>query len=227
MEEFNFSSLAPRRGTRPLLSDSAIGLSSMNGGAINWGSIWSGLKSFGTAVKNYGAKAWHSSTGQALRQKLKDTNVQEKLVDTISSGIHGALDIGRQELDKALSKRLEQQPHIVTESAIDKLADSITENFNNQQHPPPQVKKKRSRSIESEDIILPIKLPEYESDPSNIPKPLKVIEPPIEVLKKPVSKQTAFSSLPVLPTRNRTKWQNTLSNIVGLGVHTMKKRRCF
>lgn len=87
-----------------------IGTSSLSGGAFNWGSIWSGLKNFGNTVKNYGSKVWNSSTGQALREKLKDTNLQEKIVDGISTGIHGAVDLARQELDRQLAGRLDPPP---------------------------------------------------------------------------------------------------------------------
>lgn len=103
-----FTTLAPRKGTRPMMGPYYdIGSSSMSGGAFNWGSVWSGLKNFGSTVKNYGTKVWNSNTGQALRQKLKDTNLQEKVVDGISAGIHGAVDLARQELDRQLAARLE------------------------------------------------------------------------------------------------------------------------
>ncbi len=87
----------------------------MNGGAFNWGNLWSGVKSFGSSIKNWGNRAWNSSTGQALRQKLKDSNLQEKVVEGLASGIHGAVDIANQEIAKAVQKRLESRPTVQIE----------------------------------------------------------------------------------------------------------------
>lgn len=107
--DLDFSSLAPRRGTQPLLG-STFGTSDLSGGAINWSGLWSGIKNFGSNIKHWGNKAWNSSTGQALRQKLKDTDLQGKVVEGISTGIHGAIDVARQELDRRLEQKLGPRP---------------------------------------------------------------------------------------------------------------------
>lgn len=78
----------------------------MNGGAFSWGSLWNGARSLGSHLKNLGLAAWNSSTGEALRQKLRDTNLQEKVVEGISSGIHGAVDIARQQVERAIDRQL-------------------------------------------------------------------------------------------------------------------------
>lgn len=249
MDEISFTALAPRRGTRPLLSDStAFGLSNMNGGAFNWGSIWSGLKSFGSTIKNVGNKAWNSSTGQALREKLRDTNVQDKIVDTISSGIHGALDLTRQELDKAIANRLEESPNMSlhSQSAAQKLAESIDEEFKkgkkSDEYKKGKHRRKRHLSEDLEEspiLALPPPPPVLALPPppsyneifsvEDKPRPLKSYEPS----SLPITQSTSTSnstppqSLPNLPYRGRANWQSTLSNIVGLGVHSLKKRRCF
>ncbi|AXI68658.1 pVI [Polar bear adenovirus 1] len=218
MEELNFSALAPRRGTRPILSESSsIGNSSLNGGALNWGSIWSGLKSFGSSVKNYGSKAWNSSAGQALRQRLKDTKFQDKIVEGISSGLHGALDITRQELDKAIKKRLEEDS-ISKESFLEEKPPAVLEPIANLPS-----KRKRVRdpvdTPPSYEEVVGKELPRR--DESEKPLPLSA-NPPVPIIsKRPVE------NLPFLSYQSSANWQNTLNDIVGLGLHTVKKRRCF
>lgn len=103
---------------------SEIGTSSLSGGAFNWGSLWSGVKSFGNTVKNYGTKVWNSQAGQALRQKLADSKLQEKVIDGISTGIHGAVDLARQRLNQELASRLEPElpPPPEEEEQMDTMA---------------------------------------------------------------------------------------------------------
>ena len=97
MEDINFASLAPRHGTRPFMGTwNEIGTSQLNGGAFNWSSVWSGLKNFGSTLRTYGNKAWNSSTGQLLREKLKDQNFQQKVVDGLASGINSSAVQGRE-----------------------------------------------------------------------------------------------------------------------------------
>lgn len=244
MEEFSFSSLAPRRGTRPMLNSwSDIGTSSMSGGAINWGNLWSGLKSFGSSfgsnIKTLGSKAWNSSAGQALREKLKDTGVQEKLIDGISSGIHGAIDLTRQELDRAIAKRMESSrnppPGVEVEETMAPTEirpskrpreeeEQIVIKTNPSPQPPPYEEifgdKKpppfpMTRPHPS--MARPV-LPPTQPPITDVPTTLDLPPPPVS-LSKPIGAN-------VRPSR-RTNWQGTLNRIVGLGVTSAKRRRCF
>ncbi|AXE75632.1 pVI [Egyptian fruit bat adenovirus] len=199
MEEINFAALAPRQGTKPMIGAwSNIGTCEMNGGAFNWGSLFSGLKMFGNSVKNLGTKAWNSSAGQALKQKLKDTNLQEKIVEGISSGIHGAVDIANQQIEKAVQKRLEAAPP----PPLDSVKEIIEEKVD--------FPKKRMRE---EDIEVRASPPSYEE---LFGEKQTVVEPV----------QTYYTSKPVFPSSNRN-WQATLNNIVGVGLNFTKKRRCY
>ncbi|AIA22356.1 pVI [California sea lion adenovirus 1] len=238
MDGESFFALAPRQGNKPLLGSSDIGVCRMNGGAFNWGSIWSGLKSFGSNVKNWGSKAWNSNSGQALRNKLKETKVQEKIIDGINTGIHGAIDIAQQELNKAIEKRLDK-PTIIPEQA--QIEEIVPEEKIEVDLP---LKGKRPR--EEEDIIVTSEgPPTYEeifgnkSTPSASTYPMtrphpsmaKPVMPP-----KPVSKPSPAPAVipppPIPPVVHRRPvrnmgWQSTLNNIVGMGVRVNKRRRCF
>lgn len=220
MEEISFASLAPRRGTRPLLSPwSEIGTSSISGGALSLGSLWSGLRNFGSSLKTFGINAWNSNVGQALRNKLKDTQVQEKIIDGINAGVHGAIDIARQEMDRAIQKRLEQQTPLLVEPVSSNTTESL----------------KRPR--EDELIITTDEPPAYsEIFPNNSPAPLVPMTKPHPALATPVSldapqNSSVNTNLPVAKVKTRLprdySWQNTLNQIVGLGVNASKKRRCF
>nr|WGN96600.1 pVI protein [Lemur mastadenovirus] len=245
MEEINFSALAPRRGTRPMLrSWSDIGNSQMNGGAFNWGSLWSGLKNFGSSVKNWGSKAWNSSTGQMLRDKLKDTKVQEKLVDGITAGIHGAIDIGRQELDKAIEQRLDRP---VVPTAPPEEDDTLSKL---EVRPKDEVvitdSKKRPRD-EEEIVVRTDEPPSYEEIfGNNSAPPLRPMTRPIPSMARPVRPAPAPAPAPApvvdvpttldlppptrrlpLATTRRSNWQSTLGNIVGVGVRSIKRKRCY
>ena len=107
MEDINFASLAPRHGSRPFMGNwQDIGTSNMSGGAFSWGSLWSGIKNFGSTIKNYGSKAWNSSTGQMLRDKLKEQNFQQKVVDGLASGISGVVDLANQAVQNKINSKL-------------------------------------------------------------------------------------------------------------------------
>ncbi|AMB43156.1 pVI [Bat mastadenovirus WIV12] len=199
MEEINFAALAPRQGTKPLIGVwSNIGTSEMNGGAINWGSLLNGLKMFGSTVKDLGRRALSSSTAQALKQKLKDTNLQEKIVEGISTGIHGAVDIAKQEVDRAIAKRLEQIPTHAKDSLQEAEEADLKVSL-------PPVSTKR-------------KIEEIQDSP---PSYSELFEKDV---KAPYS--TPSSVRTFLPYSQRN-WQSTLSNIVGVGVNFSKKRRCY
>lgn len=219
MEEINFSALAPRRGTRPLLNSwSDIGTSQMNGGALNWGNIWSGLKNIGRQLKTYGTKAWNSSSGQALRNKLKETKVQDKIIDTINTGIHGAIDIGAQQLENAIQKRLQKRPTETDSRTTESTAPSEPpttrevplerESTRSKSSAPPRGNK-RGRQDEEDPP------PSYEElFGSKTPPP-----PAYKSLPSRVSRPSNLGRQPA--------WQGTLNSIVGLGLHCNKKRRCY
>nr|WRQ19834.1 MAG: pVI protein [unidentified adenovirus] len=240
MEDIPFSALAPRRGTRPMLSSSSeIGTSAMSGGAINWGSLWSGLRNFGSSIKNFGAKTWNSSAGQALRQKLKDTKVQEKIIDGINAGVHGALDLARQELDKKIAQRLDTPAPIPVEPVVDtKPVPTVVESTR-------PVNGKRPRDGEEADLVERVEGPPAYDElfPNKSPAPpLVPMTRPHPSMATPVlTGPTASTDVPMTldeprpvvrptvvarPSRN-FQWQNTLNNIVGLGVRSCKRRRCF
>ncbi|BBF72834.1 pVI [Mastadenovirus eidoli] len=209
MEEINFTALAPRKGNKPMLTAwSHIGTSQMSGGAFNWGSIWSGLKNVGSTIKHWGNKAWSSSTGEALRQKLKDTNLQEKIVDGLSTGIHGAVDIARQHLDKAIESRLENPPEEEEEIFSEKgyVEAPIIEKGKST--------RRKKRPLEEDFVITTEEPPAYDTVFPNYEAP------------KQITKQVSIRE-PVFTAPTTSNWQNTLNNIVGLGLPYNKKRRCF
>lgn len=243
MEGINFSALAPRIGSRPMLSSwSDIGTSSMNGGAFNWGSLWSGIKSFGSTVKNWGNRAWNSSTAQAVRQQLKDSNVQEKIAQGIANGIHGAVDLANQEIAKAIEKRLQSRPvpdalvedpgllstpstvpseEIIVErpSAVGTTVESVA----------------TKRPLEEEELVIRTdEPPRYEelyptkAAPPAVSLRPTAVSPAAPVLAAPVEAPATGVVRPGgLPSRRNRGWQGTLNSIVGLGVRSVKRRRCF
>nr|WRQ19852.1 MAG: pVI protein [unidentified adenovirus] len=248
MEDITFSALAPRRGTRPMLSSwSEIGTSAMSGGAINWGSLWSGLRNFGTSLKNFGVKTWNSSAGQALRDKLRDSKVQEKIIDGINAGVHGALDLARQELDKKIAQRLETPPTIPAESiqvepnTIPTPSETIVSTK--------PINGKRPRDEEEAELVIRSEEPppydELYPNKSSAP-PLVPMTRPHPSMASPVlpagssvtvdTPMTLDEPRPMGPVRRPTvftrpprsfNWQNTLNSIVGLGVRASKRRRCY
>ena len=253
MEEISFAGLAPRRGTRPMLSGWAeIGTSQMSGGAFNWGSLWSGLKNVGSTLHSWGSKAWHSNTGQALRQKLKDTNVQEKIVEGIASGIHGAIDLGRQELDKAINSRLDRPP---VEEERPESAKRPREDLELVSERPPSYEEAVATRPQTRPAPIPRPRPRPEPVSVGLEKPGALVDTPTTLdLRPPASPPPPYSapaapaaasrpaaaaaparatqslpvSLRVVPSRSsRQNWQSTLNSIVGLGVRSLKRRRCY
>lgn len=277
MEDINFTSLAPRQGTRPLMGSwNEIGTNSMNGGAFSWSSLWSGLKSFGSTVKNYGTKAWNSSTGQMLRDKLKDSGVQQKIVEGISSGINGAVDIARQELERKLAQRLDVPPPPPPPTEVQ--VEDVPMVLPAERLPPSKghLTDKRPRPDAEEIVIKSDEPPSYEeavgskAPPppplSPTPPPAYTLEPPTYPMTRPIAPMArpvrGPSTRPVVPpsappapvvdipttlelrppvvkpaprpvavatpaySRARN-WESTLSSIVGLGVRSLKRRRCY
>lgn len=238
-----------------LSSWSDIGTSSMNGGAFNWGSLWSGVKSFGSSLKNWGNRAWNSSTGQALRQKLRDTNLQEKVAEGIASGIHGAVDLANQEIARAVERRLQSRPvpeALVEDTEVVSVPDTIPPAAApavpaNEKLivdvPSPSSKVGSTvesvatkRPLEEDELVVRVnEPPSYEElYPSMAAAPAAVSLRPTAVKPAaPVVVETPIAaSLPpvragVLPARRNRGWQGTLNSIVGLGVRAVKRRRCF
>lgn len=250
MEDINFASLAPRHGSRPFMGNwQDIGTSNMSGGAFSWGSLWSGIKNFGSTIKNYGSKAWNSSTGQMLRDKLKEQNFQQKVVDGLASGISGVVDLANQAVQNKINSKLDPRPPV--------------------EEPPPAVEtvssegrgEKRPRPDREETLVTQIdEPPSYEEAlkqglPTTRPiapmatgvlgqhTPVTLdLPPPADTQQKPVlpgpsavvvtrpsraSLRRAASGPRSMRPVASGNWQSTLNSIVGLGVQSLKRRRCF
>ncbi|UDF05965.1 pVI protein [reindeer adenovirus 1] len=278
MDEYNYAALAPRQGSRPMLSSwSSIGTHEMHGGAFNLGSLWSGLKTVGSAVKNWGSRAWHSNAGQALRAHLKKTGLQEKIVEGVSAGIHGAVDLGRQQLEKAIEQRLERRPAAAgvedlppppgTVMEADDLPPSYAEAV--AERPPAAVaadvlvpsarpsatatalaakpplavvdlppSRKRHPDEPAEELVIHSSGPPSYDEVMAAPAPLvadqgvlkavPVTQPAQPFAPAVHDTQRIVSSLPISTAVTRQRgWQGTLNDIVGLGVRTVKRRRCY
>lgn len=243
---------------------SDIGTSAMSGGAINWGSLWSGVKNFGSSLKNIGVKTWNSSAAQALKNKLKETKVQEKIIEGINAGVHGALDIARQELDKKIAAKLDQpvpipeveveEPPPPEETIAPPLPPKkrpMEENdliirteeppsydslYPDKSPAPPLVSTPASRPTpipapRQKPIPPPRKLPTTRPHPSMVTPVVTPAVPPPTAADIPI---TLDEPRPLGPLRNptiirpsRNNWQSTLNSIVGLGVRSVKRRRCY
>lgn len=236
MEDINFASLAPRHGTRPFMGTwNEIGTSQLNGGAFNWSSVWSGLKNFGSTLRTYGNKAWNSSTGQLLREKLKDQNFQQKVVDGLASGINGVVDIANQAVQREINSRLDPRPPAAT---VVEMEDAS--------HPPPRGEK-RPRPDAEETTLQVDEPPSYEEAvkagmpttriiaplSTGVMKPATLDLPPPPAPAPPkaapvVQAPPVATAVRRVPARRQAQnWQSTLHSIVGLGVKSLKRRRCF
>ena len=256
MEDINFSSLAPRHGTRPYMGTwNEIGTSQLNGGAFNWNSIWSGLKNFGSTIKSYGTKAWNSQTGQMLRDKLKDQNFQQKVVDGLASGINGVVDIANQAVQKQIANRLEPRPDEVTVEEKLPPLQTVPASV-------PSKGEKRPRPEAEETLVThTIEPPSYEEAVKTAPTTYPMTKPilpmatrvygknehapmtlEIPPLPEPTIAEPVVSTAPVttvtrpevrpvavasLRNPRSSNWQSTLNSIVGLGVKSLKRRRCY
>lgn len=235
----------------------------MNGGAFSFSSILNGIKSFGNRVVNLGSSVWNSAPATALRQKLNDSNLQEKIVNGLSTGIHGAVDLANQEIERAVASRVEKRP------VVENLESVLVE-------PPPVGMVTEALPVErvlplAKDILVAKKRPRVEEEPPSYEelygdKKVSVIDPvktPV-LLEAPESLRTDTVSLPSVPIRERpvvvesvslpvpttarpavlrdtptrplrrpiprrqnAAWQQTLGNIVGVGVKVQSKRRCY
>lgn len=241
-----------------MLSDwGVIGTCSMNGGAFSWGSLWNSARSIGSHLKNLGLAAWNSSTGEALRQKLRDTNLQEKVVEGISSGIHGAVDIARQQVERAIDRQLGARAPVREVAAEEEVV----------------LPAKRPREDDEEELVIRNDEPPaydeiYTSGVPDVPMtrpvaplatPVAPSGPPVRVVpaaapatvaaiassaRAPVVVKAPGASAPVVSVPaarvvrpaalaassarlQQRPWQAALSNIVGVGVSFSKRRRCF
>ncbi len=222
---------------------SDIGNSQLNGGAFNWSSLWSGLKNFGSTLKTYGNKAWNSSTGQALREKLKEQNFQQKVVDGLASGINGVVDLANQAVQKQINSRLDavppagsvEMPQVEEElPPLDKRGDKrprpdAEETLLTHTDEPPPYEEAVKLGLPTTRPIAPLATgvlkpesnkpatldlpPPQPSRPSTVAKPL----PPVAVAR----------ARPGGTARPHANWQSTLNSIVGLGVQSVKRRRCY
>lgn len=242
---------------------SEIGTSAMSGGAFSWGNVWSGLKSFGSKVKNYGTKAWNSTTAKQLRDKLKETKFQEKVVDGLATGIHGAIDIARQKLDKELDKRLDR-PIPIEEEDIQDVDGPLEKEVIVEKSPVPSAPEKKRPAEKDEELVMTLDEPpsydEIFGDKSGLQPTTYPMTRPVHPLARPVlppppayeapSPAPAPVVVPAAPApapvvvpaapapvvvrpstavtvRPGQRWQNTLSSITGLGVRSIKRKRCW
>lgn len=266
MEDINFSSLAPRHGSRPFMGTwNEIGTSQLNGGAFSWSSLWSGIKNVGSTLKTYGNKAWNSSTGQMLRDKLKEQNFQQKVVDGLASGINGVVDLANQAVQNQINQRLEnsRQPPVELEKVEveEKLPplEVVTPSGRpgkGEKRPRPELEETlviESREPPSYEQALkdgaappsypmtkpigpmarPVYGPEHQPVTLELPPPppsaptVPALPPPSlgTAVPRPTAPPVAVAT-PARPPRT-ANWQSTLNSIVGLGVKSLKRRRCY
>ncbi|AGK27137.1 pVI [Baboon adenovirus 3] len=268
MEDINFSSLAPRHGSRPFMGTwNDIGTSQLNGGAFSWSSLWSGLKNFGSTIKTYGNKAWNSSTGQMLRDKLKDQNFQQKVVDGLASGINGVVDLANQAVQNQINQRLENS-RVPPQKGAEVEEVEVEEKLPPLEvvpGAPPKGEKRPRPDLEETLVTGTLEPPSYEqalkegASPYPMTKPIAPmarpvygkdhkpvtleLPPPPTVPPLPAPSVGTVASAPavvpapqpavrpvaVATARNPrgANWQSTLNSIVGLGVKTLKRRRCY
>lgn len=266
MEDINFASLAPRHGSRPFMGTwNDIGTSQLNGGAFSWSSLWSGLKNFGSTIKTYGNKAWNSSTGQMLRDKLKDQNFQQKVVDGVASGINGVVDLANQAVQNQINKRLENaRPPPPPAKGEETEEVEVEEKLPPLEKVPPRPEKRPRPDMEETLVtkvteppsyeqalkegaspypmtkpIAPMARPVYGKD-SNKPVTLELPPPPTvpglpaptisaaaPVISRPTARPVAVATTTAARNPRGANWQSTLNSIVGLGVKSLKRRRCY
>lgn len=240
-----------------------IGTHEMHGGAFNWGNLWSGIRNLGGTVKNWGSRLWHSNASRALREQLKKTGLQEKIVEGVSAGIHGAVDLGRQRLERAIEQRLERRP--VPDAARD-LEDASPEAVAAAEEEaaaeaaaatataaaaaaaeekapltvalPPKRGLVSTTAVEATPAVAVAEPPPtYEEAVAMPPPPLvaqqsglrgvPVTQPAQPFTPAVHETERVVAPVPLVTVRRRRGWENTLNDIVGLGVQTLKRRRCY
>lgn len=256
MDSLNFSALAPRYGTRPLYNGSSLGVSTLNGGAINWGNMWNMFKNVGSKIKNVGSKVWNSKTAQSIKKELAKTGAREKLVQGVVTGVHGALDLANQALAKQIEKRLDKAP--LTEEEVAEAVDSAIETP--EEVPPLPPKRPREEplllekpaTLEREKVVVaPETLteslisttdepPSYEEAirtmaPAPLPPPpappLPATKGPMlgPVVRQPALPAPVVTTVPSVPAvvAPGANWLNALNAMTGVGLRTVKRRRCY
>lgn len=249
MEAVSFSALAPRYGTRPFYGCGTIGISALNGGAINWGNIWNTFKSVGNTVKNAGTRLWNSKTSQAIRRELSNSGAREKLAQGVAMGVHGALDLANQALANKLEQKL-GRPLMSQELEAEEIDEAIE---------PPVIE---TPVIEKSEVVVPVPAPRKRPREEEL---LVKEKPPMEetlvmTLDEPPSYEEAIKDMaapplppprpqprgprppptPVAPpvSQNYTppvvsvpppssSWLNALNAMTGVGLHGVKRRRCY
>lgn len=252
MDSLNFSALAPRYGTRPLYNGSSLGVSTLNGGAINWGSMWNAFKSIGSKFKSAGSKVWNSKTAKSLRQELSKSGARDKLVQGVVTGVHGALDLANQALAKQLEKRLGKAP--LTEEEVAEAVDSAIETPEESTTYPAKRPREEALLIEKPAVLEKEKLvepepleetlistteepPSYEEAiKTYAPAPLPPPAPPLPAAKGPMlgpvvrtPRVTAPAVVPVAPALGSASgnWLSALNAMTGVGLRNVKRRRCY
>lgn len=249
---------------------SDIGTCQMNGGAFSWSNIWDGARRIGSTFKSWGSRLWNSSTGQALRAQLRDTGLQQKVVEGLSEGIHGAVDLARQEVDRELRRRLEKRPTVAVledepEAAAVPVAVAGPAAVPVPSALPPAVEAAAGPAVVG---ALPPPPAYSATDPNPVAVPTRpagdivfgtdgprslvttntsvaagppapllasqqgLVDIPVTQPGRPFSpavqqRQRIVASLPVTTVTRRRNWQGTLDSIMGMGVHAIKRRRCY
>ncbi len=252
MEDINFASLAPRHGSRPFLGHwNDIGTSNMSGGAFSWGSLWSGIKSIGSAVKNYGTRAWNSSTGQMLRDKLKEQNFQQKVVEGLASGINGVVDLANQAVQNKINSRLDPRPPV---EEVPPALETVSPDGRGEKRPrpdreettlvtqtdePPPYEEALKQGLPTTRPIAPMAtgvVGRHTPATLDLPPPADVQQqkaaqpgPPATAPRSSAGPLRRAASGPRggVSRHSSGNWQSTLNSIVGLGVRSVKRRRCY
>lgn len=194
-----------------------------------------------------------------LRDKLKDQNFQQKVVDGLASGINGVVDIANQAVQKQIANRLEPRPdEVMVEEKLPPL-ETVPGSV-------PSKGEKRPRPDAEETLVThTIEPPSYEEavkqgaalapttypmtkpilpmatrvygKNENAPMTLEIPPLPEPTVAEPVVTAPIVSTVsrpevrPVAVASSRnprsTNWQSTLNSIVGLGVKSLKRRRCY
>lgn len=220
MDTVNFSALAPRYGLRPFYSFEGLGTSALNGGAINWGNLWSGFKRVGASLKHAGDRLWHSKTAQSIKRELEKSGTREKLAQSVALGVHGALDLANQ----ALANKLERHLGYPVSYPEDAVSEEIDEAIS----PPKNVVIAPTRPREEELVLKKDGEPFQETLVNYVEEP-----PPYEEAVKTLAPAPSSSSSSVtLATEpiqrvGNASWLNALSAMTGVGIPAVKRRRCY
>ena len=158
------------------------------------------------------------------------------MVDGLASGINGVVDIANQAVQREINSRLDPRPPA---STVVEMEDAS--------HPPPKGEK-RPRPDAEETTLQVDEPPSYEEAvkagmpttriiaplATGVMKPATLDLPPPPAPAPPKAAPAVVQAPPVatavrrVPARRQAQnWQSTLHSIVGLGVKSLKRRRCF